>query len=70
MTHFLLLFIELQLKIQKPFNIVHKIFKGIHTIGMYDEHYVRPAVLENKLSLSLLVHKNSEFYMLVTLQLV
>ena len=34
-------------------------------MGMYDEHCVRPAVLEYKLSLNhSLVHKNSECYML------
>ena len=37
---------------------------------MYDEHCVRPVALENMLSLNnLLVHKNSEFYIMVTLQL-
>ena len=50
------------------FNVADSMI--ISTSWGYDELGGRPAVLENKLSLKyILIRKNLEFYMLVTLEL-
>ena len=64
------LFVMLGIEFQPKEYKIDFIIERQYITGVYDELCVRPAVLENKWSLNnILIHKNIEFYTLVTLEL-